>query len=83
MLGIPSAIRRFVVGREFPATDENGVSAGTVRLNEDGTSYGYGPFWVRRGAHADDILFLTFRLAGRGSLLRLIDDEKLESISPA
>jgi len=83
VLGIPSAIRRFVVGREFPATDENGVSAGTVRLNEEGTSYGYGPFWVRRGADADDILLITFRLAGSGSLLRLIDDEKLESISPA
>jgi hypothetical protein len=83
VLGIPSAIRRFVVGREFPATDENGLAAGTVRVNDEGTSYGYSPFLVRRGADADDILFITFRLAEKSSLLRLIDDEELESISPA
>lgn len=83
VLGIPSAIRRFVAGREFPATDENGVTAGTVRVNDEGTSYGYSPFLVRRGADTDDILFITFRLAGGSSSLRLIDDEELESISPA
>jgi len=83
VLGIPSAIRRFVAGREFPATDENGVTAGTVRVNDEGTSYGYSPFLVRRGADADDILFITFRLAGGNASLRLIDDEELEAISPS
>jgi hypothetical protein len=82
VLGIPSAIRRYLVGREFPATDENGVVAGTVRVNDEGTSYGYSPFLVRRGADADDILFITFRLVEKSSLLRLIDDEDLEAISP-
>jgi len=83
VLGIPSAIRRFVAGREFPATDENDVTAGIIRVNEEGTSYGYSPFLLRRGADADDILFITFRLAEKSSFLRLIDDEELESISPA
>ena len=69
--------------KEFPATDENGLAAGTGRVNDEGTSYGYSPFLVRRGADADDILFITFRLAEKSSLLRLIDDEELESISPA
>ena len=50
VLGIPSAIRRFVVGREFPATDEHGLGAGTVRVNLEGVSYGYGPYLARRGA---------------------------------
>jgi hypothetical protein len=39
--GIPSAIRRFVAGREFPATDEHGLAAGIVRVNSEGASYGY------------------------------------------
>jgi Sigma-70, region 4 len=82
VLGIPSAIRRFVVGREFPATDENGVTAGTVRVNAEGTSYGYRPFLVRGGADADDILLITFQLTAAVSTLRLIDDEELEAISP-
>jgi hypothetical protein len=82
VLGIPSAIRRFVAGREFPGTDENGVTAGTVRINAEGTSYGYSPFSVRRGADADDILLITFQLTSGVSTVRLIDDEELEAISP-
>ena len=40
VLGIPSVIRRFIVGREFPATDEHELAAGTVRVSADGASYG-------------------------------------------
>lgn len=82
MLGIPTAIRRFVVGREFPATDEGGTAAGTVRINTEGTSYGYNAFLARRGADADDILLISFRLSQGAATLRLIDDEELEGISP-
>jgi hypothetical protein len=82
VLGVPSAIRRFVVGREFPAIDEHGLAAGTVRVNAEGTSYGYGRFLARRGADTDDILLISFRLAAGASTLRLIDDEELEAISP-
>ncbi len=82
VLGIPSAIRRFVVGREFPATDESGTDAGIVRINTEGTSYGYNAFLARRGADANDILLVSFRLSKGASTLRLIDDEELEAISP-
>ena len=81
-VGIPSVIRRFVIGREFPATDEHGLAAGTVRVNAEGASYGYGPFLARRGADADDILLVSFQLTAGASTLRLIDDEELEVISP-
>jgi hypothetical protein len=70
------------VGREFPATDETGLAAGIVRVNAEGASYGYGSFLVRRGADADDILLISFRLAEAVSTLRLIDDEGLEVIGP-
>jgi hypothetical protein len=83
VLGIPSAIRRFVAGRDFPATDESGLSAGTVRLNAEGTaSYGYSAFLGRRGADQDDILLVVFRLTEGTATLRLIGDEELEDLSP-
>jgi hypothetical protein len=81
VVGIPSALRRYVIGREFPATDENGLAAGTVRVNEEGAAYGYGRFLVRRGADAGDILLISFRITKNLSTLQLIDDEALEAIS--
>jgi hypothetical protein len=82
VLGIPLAIRRFVAGRDFSATDQNGLMAGTVRVNPEGTSYGYGPFLARRGADADDILLISFHLTHRSATLQLVDDEELEAMSP-
>jgi hypothetical protein len=82
VLGIPSAIRRFVKGREFPATDEFGSPVGTVRVNDEGMSCGYGPFLVRRGADTGDILLVSFSIGKSTSALRLIDDEELEAMSP-
>ncbi len=82
VLGIPSVIRHLVSGRDFPAVDETGLKAGTVRVGTEGTSYGYSPFLTRRGADEDDILFITFRLVEGLATLRLIDDEELEALSP-
>lgn len=82
VLGVPSAIRRFVAGREFATTDESGVPAGTVRVNAEGASYGYGGFLARCGADEDDILLVTFRLTEGTATLRLIGDEELEDLSP-
>lgn len=83
VLGVPSAIRRFVAGREFPATDEFGLIAGTVRLNAEGTtSYGYSTFLARCGADQDDILLVVFKLTAGAATLRLISDEELEDLSP-
>jgi hypothetical protein len=83
VLGIPGAIRRFLAGAEFPATDEKGAPSGTVKVLEDGASYGYGPFLRRRGADEDDILMTEFDLAQRVAVLRLVDDEMLEEWNPS
>jgi len=83
VLGVPSAIRRFVAGREFPATDELGLTTGTVRLNAEGTSsYGYSAFLARCGADQDDVLLVVFKLTAGEATLRLISDEELEDLSP-
>jgi hypothetical protein len=83
VFGIPGAIRRFLAGLDFPATDEKGTPSGTVRVLEDGASHGYGPFLRRRGADEDDILMTEFNLAQRLSVLRLLDDETLEEWNPS
>lgn len=82
MVSVPSAIRRFGAGREFPATDERELAAVIVRVDTEGASYGYGRFLARRGADANDILLVSFQLTEGEWTLRLIDDEELEAISP-
>jgi len=82
VLNIPSAIRRYLVGRDFPAIDEQNLAVGTVRVNSDGASYGYGRFLAMRGADVDDFLLVSFGLTAGVASLRLIDDEELEALSP-
>ncbi len=83
VLGLPSAIRRFVCGRQYPASDEKGTRYGSVRVWDDGTSHGYTPFLSRRGADEDDILIVEFDLVRSTAVLRLGDDEMLEELSPS
>jgi len=82
VFGMPGAIKRLVAGREFPASDDKGTPSGTVRVSEDGTSHGYGPFLSRRGADEADILLVEFNLAAGTSVLRLGDEELLEEWNP-
>jgi hypothetical protein len=81
-VGIPSAIKQYLAGRQFSALDEDGVSHGTIRINSDGGSSGFGPFLRQRGADEGDILIAEFDLSGGAALLRLGDDEVLETMSP-
>jgi hypothetical protein len=82
VLGVPGVIRRYIVGREFKAKDEYGQTFGNVRVNEDGASYGFGPFLRQRGADQDDLLMIEFDLVNNDAILRLGDDELLDEISP-
>ena len=56
--------------------------AGTVRINQDGMSYGYRSFLKRRGADEGDILVAEFDLAEGTARLLLADDELLERWDP-
>ena len=64
-------------------SDDKGTSFGVVKLREDGTAYGFGPFLTRRGADEDDIMILQFDLADGVAVLRLGDDELLEEMNPS
>jgi hypothetical protein len=79
---MPGAIKRYLAGRQFVAKDDDGIDHGSVRINDEGSSYGFGPFLRQRGADEGDILIAEFDLNGRIALLRLGDDELLEEISP-
>lgn len=82
VVGIPGAIKRYLAGRQFKALDDDGVSHGSIRINDEGSSYGFGPFLRQRGADEGDILIAEFDLAHSAALLRLGDDELLEEMSP-
>jgi hypothetical protein len=82
VFGIPGAIKRYVSGREFAGKDEDGIPRGIIRINDEGTSYGFGAFLRQRGADEGDILVAEFDLEHGAALLRLGNDELLEEISP-
>ena len=79
---MPGAIKRYLAGRKFAAKDDDGIEHGNVRINDEGSSYGFGPFLRQRGADEGDILIAEFDLNGGTALLRLGDDELLDEISP-
>ena len=81
-VGIPSAIRHFLSGREFDARDEDNVSHGTIRVTNDGVSYGFKRFLRQRGADEGDILITEFDLVKNVAGLRLGDDELIDDMSP-
>jgi hypothetical protein len=60
--GIPGPIRRFLAGRQFAASDDHGVGHGQIRINDEGTSYGFGAFVRQRGGDEGDILIAEFDL---------------------
>ena len=82
VFGIPGAIRRFLVGRQFAIRDEDDLGGGAIRINDEGTSYGFGAFLRRRGADEGDILIVEFDLSRSEALLRLGNDELLDELSP-
>jgi hypothetical protein len=82
VVSVPGAIRHYISGRQFDASDEDGVSYGLIRVNDEGASYGFTPFLRQRGADEGDMLMAEFDLTKNMALLRLGDDELLEEMSP-
>jgi hypothetical protein len=78
VVGIPSAIARYVAGRHFRAVTQDGVPAGTIAIDEGGTSWGYGPFMRRRGGEPGDALTVRFDLVAEIATLVLGDEAPLQ-----
>jgi hypothetical protein len=77
VVGIPATIARYVAGRRFPARAHDGTPAGVIGVDENGASWGYGPFLRRRGAEPDDALTMHFDLATEEVTLSMDDDASL------
>jgi hypothetical protein len=79
VVGIPTAIARYVAGRRFAAVTEDGTPAGSIVVDDGGTSWGYGPFLRRRGAEVGDPLTMRFDLTTEQVLLTVGDEGALEN----
>jgi len=77
VVGIPASISRYVAGRRFQAKTQEGTPAGVIAIDEDGTSWGYGPFLRRRGAEPRDVMMLRFDLVSEEVTLSLDDESAL------
>lgn len=82
LFNVPAAVKRFVDGRNFPACTEAGEHCGNLRIYENGTCGGFGEFLRRVGADEGDVLHVSFDIAKGSAILRLVDDEDLEELSP-
>lgn len=80
VVGIPGAIRRYIAGHDYEVRSKEIDSAyGKIVVQEDGTSYGYGPFIMRNGVDEDDVLLAEFNLAKKTVGLSLAVDEVLDN----
>ncbi len=63
VISIPSALVRYVAGRDFMAFDADGGSLGAIRFNDNGGSWGYSRFIEQRGVGAGEVVRLDLNLA--------------------
>jgi hypothetical protein len=80
-IGVPSAVAPYVGGRRFAARTDEGVPAGTVVVDEGGSSWGYAPFLSRAGADEGDTLLVTFDLTTDEAVLALASAEAFEELA--
>ena len=59
---MPAAVRPYLAGRDFDALTLEGSSVGSVRVNDAGSSWGYGRFFRRRGTSRGDYVAALFNL---------------------
>lgn len=75
----PAGARPYLVSQKFQARTTDDLPCGTTAVTDEGSIYGLSPFVQMSGADAGDLLIIEFDIAGKGALLRLGDEELLES----
>ena len=81
IIGVPGSIKRFLETQSFKCiAKESKIECGTITINANGTSYGYGPFIRRYGLDENDVLLAEFDLASNNVMLSVADEEFLDSI---
>jgi hypothetical protein len=83
VLGLPGAIKRYLVDRRFVAVDQvSGAKCGQIGVNEGGTSFGYSTFFRVASAEPGDVMVAEFDLASESVYLSLTDDSALDADRP-
>ncbi len=72
VLGIPSGMKPFLQGK-FDAFTNDGAAIGSIVVSE-GTAWGYGPLFRRRGGEEGDFLFAVFDMQLRKAILSMGDE---------
>jgi len=78
VISIPAAIARYVADSHFAASTSDGSPAGTITIDPDGYSWGYGPFLRRRGAEEGDAIRIEFDLATSCAVISMDDEAAFE-----
>jgi len=76
---VPAGAQRFLAGRfELKANDKSTI--GTVVCKE-GSGWGLGPFYTRRGGEPGDHLLLLFDLSTREAIVEIGDESLFDGIA--
>lgn len=83
VVGLPGAVHPYLSGRSFAIMLPDGTRKGTVRVDEGGASWGYGPALGMLGAEVGDLMLADFDLATRTLVLSLAPSDDEETVSDA
>jgi len=79
VIGCPAAILRFLAGQTFSCQAKGSPQpCGSISVNEQGTSHGYGVFIRRMGIDENDIFLAEFDVAAKTVVLSVGDEELLD-----
>jgi hypothetical protein len=71
VIGIPSAVRAYLGGRDFRIVLPDGQDGGTMRVDESGAAWGFSRALLRLGAAEGDLLVADFSLVSGSVSLSL------------
>lgn len=76
VFSVPPGLKSFLQG-SFTLKAEGGIPIGTVVVNE-GTGWGMGPFFLRRGGEVGDTLVILFNLEAKEARMSIGDADLIE-----
>jgi hypothetical protein len=81
IVSVPAALKAFLQGR-FTLVAGDNSRIGTLVV-KDGSAWGLGPFFSRRGGEPGDYLSIVFDLSRRCALVQIGDEDSIEQLRSA
>lgn len=76
VVGIPSAIREFLAERTFRVVLRDGRRLGQIKVDEDGTSWGYGRALRALGAGPGNLMLADFDIGSDQATIHVVADDQ-------